>query len=74
LAKLTSQEWSDVIDTNLNSIFKCTKAAIGCMKDHGYGRIVKISSVVGQEGAFGQANYAASKVGVIGFNKSSAQG
>lgn len=69
IRKMTDEDWAEVIDTNLNSIFYCTSAALPTMIDHKYGRIVSIASFVGQAGNFGQANYAASKAGIIGLTK-----
>ncbi len=59
-----------MIDTNLTGAFNCSKAVWDQMKTQNYGRIVSISSVVGQAGNFGQANYSASKAGLLGFTKS----
>jgi acetoacetyl-CoA reductase/3-oxoacyl-[acyl-carrier protein] reductase len=70
MRKLTDEDWSEVIATNLNSVYFCTSAALKPMLERKYGRIVNISSFVGQAGNFGQANYAASKGGVIAFTKS----
>jgi NAD(P)-dependent dehydrogenase (short-subunit alcohol dehydrogenase family) len=70
LRKMQAAEWDEVIQTNLNSVFHCTKAALEPMIDHGWGRIINIASIIGQTGAFGQANYAAAKAGVIAFTKS----
>jgi len=72
LKKLTDDDWNEVIDTNLNSVYYCTSAAMKAMCDQKFGRIVNISSYVGQAGNFGQANYAASKGGIIAFTKSAA--
>ncbi len=72
LRKLTDEEWSEVVNTNLNSVFFCTTAAIKPMIDQKYGRIINISSFVGQAGNFGQANYAASKGAIIAFTKTAA--
>jgi acetoacetyl-CoA reductase len=72
LRKLTDEEWTDVINTNLNSVYFCTSAAMPAMTDQKYGRIINISSYVGQAGNFGQANYAASKGGIIAFTKTAA--
>lgn len=72
-AKLTSEQWQEVIDTNLTGAFNCSKAVWDQMKTQNYGRIVSISSVVGQAGNFGQTNYSASKAGLLGFTKSLAQ-
>jgi NAD(P)-dependent dehydrogenase (short-subunit alcohol dehydrogenase family) len=73
LRKMTAAEWDEVIQTNLNSVFHCTKAALEPMIARGWGRIINIASIVGQTGALGQANYAAAKAGVIAFTKSVAQ-
>lgn len=67
--KMTDEDWEDVIDTNLNGAFYCTSAAIPAMIEQQYGRIVSVASFVGQAGNFGQANYAASKGGLIAFTK-----
>jgi 3-oxoacyl-(acyl-carrier-protein) reductase len=69
IAKMTDDEWLEVINTNLNSAFYCTSAAVPQMIEQKYGRIVNIASFVGQAGNFGQANYAASKAGLIGLTK-----
>lgn len=68
--KMTEQEWHQVIDTNLSSAFNTCTVAIHKMAEQKFGRIINISSIVGQQGAFGQANYAAAKAGLIGFTKS----
>lgn len=73
VANMTKEEWDDVIATDLTGIFNCTKAVLDVMIKRGFGKIVNISSVVGQMGNFGQANYAAAKAGVIGFSKSFAK-
>lgn len=67
--KMTDDEWSDVIETNLNSVFYCTSAALPAMIEQRFGRIVSIASFSGQAGNFGQANYAASKGGMIAMTK-----
>lgn len=67
---LSEEEWNEVIDVNLNSVFLTTSAVINQMLEQKYGRIINISSVIGQTGGFGQTNYAASKAGLIGFTKS----
>jgi 3-oxoacyl-(acyl-carrier-protein) reductase len=72
LAKMSTEEWDDVIQTNLNSVFHLTARVLPHMVKAGYGRIVNISSVIGVHGNFGQANYAAAKAGIIGFTKSAA--
>jgi NAD(P)-dependent dehydrogenase (short-subunit alcohol dehydrogenase family) len=61
-----------VINTNLGSVYYCTTAVMPIMIEQGYGRIVNISSYVGQAGNFGQANYGASKGGIIAFTKTAA--
>jgi 3-oxoacyl-[acyl-carrier protein] reductase len=68
MLRLKRQEWDDVIATNLTSAFTCTQAVLKPMIKQRAGRIVSISSVVGQMGNAGQANYAASKAGLIGFS------
>lgn len=72
MKKLGDDDWAEVINTNLNSVYYCTSAAMKTMTEQNYGRIVNISSFVGQAGNFGQANYAASKGGVIAFTKTAA--
>jgi 3-oxoacyl-[acyl-carrier-protein] synthase III len=69
LRKMTDEDWADVINVNLNGTFFCTSAALPAMMNQRFGRIINISSVVGQMGAFGQANYSASKGGIIAFTK-----
>ena len=71
--KMTLQQWQDVLNTNLNSLFNMTHPVWNGMRDRGFGRIVCISSINGQKGQMGQANYAAAKAGEIGFVKSLAQ-
>jgi acetoacetyl-CoA reductase len=73
LRKMSASEWDEVIDTNLNSVFHCTKAALDPMVARGWGRVINIASITGQTGSFGQSNYAAAKAGVIAFTKSVAQ-
>jgi acetoacetyl-CoA reductase len=72
LRKMTDTDWREVIDMNLNSTYYGLTAAMPIMIEQRYGRIVSISSFVGQCGNFGQANYAASKGGIIAFCKSAA--
>ncbi|MGA8366491.1 MAG: 3-oxoacyl-[acyl-carrier-protein] reductase [Candidatus Acidiferrales bacterium] len=69
LRKMTDEDWAEVIDVNLNGTYYCTSAALPAMINQRFGRIINISSVVGQMGAFGQANYSASKGGIIAFTK-----
>ena len=73
LHKMTAEDWDAVIRTNLTSAFNMTRAVINGMRDRGFGRIIQISSINGQKGQMGQANYAAAKAGIIGFTKSIAQ-
>ncbi len=73
LMRMGDEEWDDVIDTNLRSVFRLSRAVMrGMMKARG-GRIINISSVVGAAGNGGQANYAAAKAGMIGFTKALAR-
>jgi acetoacetyl-CoA reductase len=67
--KMTKQDWDEVIASNLTSVFNCTRLVIDGMRERGYGRIINISSVNGQRGQFGQANYSAAKAGMHGFTK-----
>src|ERR1039457_2902207 len=69
MRKMTDDDWVSVIKVNLNGTFYCTSAAVPAMVNQRFGRIINISSVVGQMGAFGQANYSASKGGIIAFTK-----
>jgi acetoacetyl-CoA reductase len=68
--KMDEKAWNEVINTNLNSVYHTTSAVINPMLEQKFGRIINISSIVGQAGAFGQTNYSASKAGIIGFTKS----
>ncbi|MHB8353269.1 MAG: acetoacetyl-CoA reductase [Burkholderiales bacterium] len=68
--KMTRIDWDAVINTNLNSVFNMTKPFMDGMVDRGWGRVINVSSVNGQKGAFGQTNYAAAKAGMHGFTKS----
>ncbi|HNP70763.1 MAG TPA: 3-oxoacyl-ACP reductase family protein [Kouleothrix sp.] len=72
LRKMTDDDWLEVVQTNLNAVFFCTSAATPVMIEQNYGRIINISSMNGQTGAFGQANYGASKGGIIAFTKTAA--
>ncbi|TWU29787.1 3-oxoacyl-ACP reductase family protein [Bythopirellula polymerisocia] len=72
LKKMTDQQWEEVIQTNLNGYFYCMSAAIPIMSEQKSGRIINISSMNGQVAAFGQANYSASKGGIIALTKTAA--
>jgi acetoacetyl-CoA reductase len=69
LRKMSDEDWTHVISVNLNGTYYCTSAVLPAMIEQNYGRIINISSVIGQVGGFGQANYAASKGGIIAFTK-----
>ncbi|GIW88747.1 MAG: beta-ketoacyl-ACP reductase [Isosphaeraceae bacterium] len=71
--KLTKEAWDEVINTDLTSVFLVTKQFIDEMAERGWGRVVNMSSVVGEIGNFGQANYAAAKAGLIGLTKTLAR-
>ncbi len=71
--KMTPQQWQEVINTNLNSCFNVTRPVIEGMRERKWGRIIQISSINGQKGQYGQANYAAAKAGMHGFTISLAQ-
>jgi len=71
--RMSHDHWKAVIDTNLGSMFCVTRPVINGMRDRGFGRIINISSINGQKGQMGQANYSAAKAGVIGFTKALAQ-
>ena len=71
--KMNALQWQEVINTNLNSVFNVTRPVIDGMRNRKWGRIVQISSINGQKGQYGQANYAASKAGMHGFTISLAQ-
>ena len=73
LLRMKIEEWETVINTNLRGAFLCTQEAVKLMVRQRYGRIINISSVVGQSGNAGQANYVASKAGIEGFTRSVAQ-
>jgi acetoacetyl-CoA reductase len=68
--KLKEEDWKKVIDVNLNSVFNNTSAALPYLLESDAGRIINISSIIGQAGGFGQTNYAAAKAGLIGYTKS----
>ncbi len=71
--KMSALQWQEVINTNLNSCFNVTRQVIDGMRNNKWGRIIQISSINGQKGQYGQANYAASKAGMHGFTISLAQ-
>ena len=73
LIRMKDEEWQSIMDTNLTSIFKMSKAVLRSMMKKRKGRIINIGSVVGSTGNAGQANYAAAKAGMIGFSKSMAR-
>ncbi len=73
LKRMTADQWNAVINTNLNSAFNVTSQVIQGMTERGFGRIINISSVNGQRGQFGQANYSAAKAGLHGFTMAVAQ-
>ncbi len=73
IRRMTVEEWREVLATDLDSVFYCTYAAVPHMIERGGGRIVNMSSIVGQMGNLGQSNYAAAKAGIVGFTKSVAQ-
>jgi 3-oxoacyl-[acyl-carrier protein] reductase len=73
LVRMKEDDWDSVLDVNLKGMFLCTREAAKLMTKARYGRIVNISSVVGESGNAGQANYAASKAGMIGFTKTVAR-
>lgn len=73
LHKMSEEDWHSVIETNLTSCFCMCRAIVPAMRQRGHGRIINISSINGQKGQIGQANYAAAKAGMIGFTKALAQ-
>ncbi|GIW48305.1 MAG: beta-ketoacyl-ACP reductase [Deltaproteobacteria bacterium] len=73
LRRMTPEQWNEVIQTNLNSVYNCTKAVIEYMIAQNSGVIISISSIIGEMGNIGQTNYAATKAGIIGFTKSLAR-
>lgn len=73
LARMSDEEWDDVLNTNLKSVFRLSRAVLRGMMKAKYGRIINISSVVGCMGNPGQTNYAASKAGIAGFSRSLAR-
>ena len=73
VARLPVEDWDAVIQTDLSSMFYCTRAAVPHMREANYGRIINMSSIIGQMGNAGQANYAAAKAGMIAFTKAVAK-
>jgi len=73
LRKMTPEQWHQVIQSNLDSVFNTSRNVIEGMLERGFGRVISISSINGQKGQFGQTNYAASKAGIHGFTMSLAQ-
>jgi 3-oxoacyl-(acyl-carrier-protein) reductase len=73
IQRMSAEEWDGVIATDLSSMFYCTNAAVGGMRERNYGRIINMASIIGQMGNIGQANYAAAKAGMIAFSKSAAK-
>jgi len=73
LKRMTPEQWNEVIQTNLNSVFNLSRACLEPMLEQQYGRIINISSINGQKGQFGQTNYCAAKAGMHGFTKALAQ-
>jgi NAD(P)-dependent dehydrogenase (short-subunit alcohol dehydrogenase family) len=73
LKRMSVDEWNEVIGTDLSSVFYCTSAALPHMMERNYGRIILMSSIIGQMGNIGQSNYAAAKAGMIAFAKSAAK-
>lgn len=73
LRRMTPEQWNEVIQTNLSSLFNCTKAVIETMAAQGSGVIISVSSIIGEMGNIGQVNYAATKAGIIGFTKTMAK-
>ena len=71
--RMTREQWSAVVDTNLNGVFNMTHPLWNGMRERGFGRIVNISSINGQKGQFAQVNYSAAKAGDLGFTKALAQ-
>lgn len=73
LLRMKENDWDEVLSVNLKGVFNCTKAASKIMVKQRYGRIINITSVVGEMGNVGQTNYSASKAGIIGLTKSTAK-
>ena len=73
LHKMSAQQWREVLNVDLDSVFNMSRHVIDGMRDRSHGRIVSISSINGQKGQMGQTNYSAAKAGIIGFTKALAQ-
>lgn len=73
LHRMTAEQWTSVVHTDLDSVFTMSRSVIEGMRARNFGRIINISSINGQKGQFGQTNYSAAKAGVIGFTKALAQ-
>ena len=73
MKKMTAEQWQDVVNTNLNSVFNVTRVFIESMLERQTGRVINISSINGQKGQFGQTNYSAAKAGIHGFTMALAQ-
>jgi 3-oxoacyl-[acyl-carrier protein] reductase len=73
LARMKDEEWDEIIETDLKSVFRLSRAVLRQMMRMRYGRIINISSIVGTTGNIGQSNYAAAKAGIFGFSKSLAR-
>ncbi|RMD48747.1 MAG: beta-ketoacyl-ACP reductase, partial [Alphaproteobacteria bacterium] len=71
--KMTREQWREVIETNLNGLFNMTHPLWPRLRERRFGRVINISSINGQKGQFGQANYSAAKAGDLGFTKALAQ-
>jgi len=69
LNKMTPEQWSEVMRTNLDSVFNVTRQVINGMRERKFGRVISISSINGQQGMLGLSNYCAAKAGIIGFTR-----
>lgn len=73
LLRMKEEDWDSVFSVNLKSVFNCTRAAAKIMMKQRFGRIINLTSIIGEMGNAGQANYSAAKAGIIGFTKSAAK-